>query len=447
MLKISLKKLVLSGLIFTFCLASPQGLAPFGCATAGEITVLSLTECLQLTLENHPSLRQAASGTREAEAQLERLKSNKRATVSATSSLNYNGDYEAWDDRYHSENVGISLSKLIYDTGRNRLQREAQTENLEGSRQNERQKRVTAAAAAKRAYYDLVLKLLNREVEREKLKNLEEHLERAKGLYDVGKSAYIDVTKAEADAAGAKVSLLRAENDVLVSREALSVAMGVRIPFDSIKLSTELLLPQAAGEIGALLNSAMEDRPDYLQALHTLRVREINVKDAARSSSPSITGQLSSNVSNSELKQAATTDYGIRLSLTLPIVDGGAAAAAVASVRAQVDQQTATIDELRHQIDYNVRKAALTLASAIQQVHSSEISVRYAEENLELAKGRYEVGIGNAVELSDAVSQLASSRYTHYQALYNAQAARADLDEAMGHLPPELVDLGTPGGK
>ena len=64
--------------------------------------------------------------------------------------------------------------------------------------------------------------------------------------------------------------------------------------------------------------------------------------------------------------------------------------------------------------------------------------MKYAEENLQLAQGRYEVGVGDPLELSDAVSALASSRYTYYQALYDAQTARANLDEALGHLPPEL---------
>ena len=62
----------------------------------------------------------------------------------------------------------------------------------------------------------------------------------------------------------------------------------------------------------------------------------------------------------------------------------------------------------------------------------------YAEQNLELARGRYEVGVGDPLELSDAVSALANARYTYYQALYDAQTARANLDEALGHLPPEI---------
>ena len=76
--------------------------------------------------------------------------------------------------------------------------------------------------------------------------------------------------------------------------------------------------------------------------------------------------------------------------------------------------------------------------NAVDRVKSSELSVKYAEENLTLAQGRYEVGVGNPIEVSDAVSALATARFTYYQALYDAQTSRADLDEALGHLPPEI---------
>lgn len=403
-----------------------------------DLDALSLEECLRLALSNHPSLRQAKGATRGAAAQLEQARAENRVKVTATGSLGYDGDYEDWDGRYHSESAGLTASKTLYDTGRNRLKKEMQSETLKAARQNERQSQATVAASAKRAYYDLVLKVLNRDVEREKLHNLEEHLKSAKGLYEVGQSAFIDVTRAEADAASARVSLLKAENDIQISQEALKVAMGLSDAgtFD-LALSTELLLPHPAGSLEELMETALSDRPDYLQALHTLRARELGVSSAARDGSPTITGQATSSFSKLE-GSSSLENYGFRVSLNVPIVDGGATAAAVESARAQVDQQTAAVDSLRQQIAYGVRSAALSLTNATQRVRSSEASVRYAEENLELAQGRYDVGVGNAIELSDAVSQLASARYAYYQALYDAQAARADLDEAMGHLPPEL---------
>ena len=176
----------------------------FALAAELDLNNLSIQECLNIALENHPSLRNAKGGIRAAVAQLEQVKANNRATLSVNGSLGYSGNYETWDDRYHSQGAGVTASKLLYDTNRNKLQQEMQKLNLNSSRESEREKRVSVAASAKRAYYDLVLKILNRDVELEKLNNLEEHVVRAKGYYEVGSSAYIDVTKAEADAASAR---------------------------------------------------------------------------------------------------------------------------------------------------------------------------------------------------------------------------------------------------
>ena len=407
-----------------------------------DISGLSIEECLTLALTNHPSLTRAKASTRSIAAQLEALRANDRVTVSLTGSARYSGTYDYWDDKAHTETISVTAQKLLYDTGRNRLQKAIRTESLLGSQETERNTMVSVAANAKKAYYDLVLKILNRDVEREKLANLEAHLKTAQGLYDVGNSAFIEVTKAQADVAGARVSLLKAENDILVSQEALRVAMGTDIhgPFN-VALSTELLLPQPAEDVNTLIAQALTDRPDYRKLLHDVRGNELAVTNAARANSPSITGSAGSSFTKTE-GQSVTNNYSLGVNMNVPVVDGGAMKAGVEQARAALDQTNADVESLKQNITYSVRSAALSLTNATDRVKSSESSVKYAEENLTLAQGRYEVGVGSQLELSDAVSALANSRYTYYQALYDAQTARANLDEALGHLPPE-IDGGT----
>ena len=408
---------------------------------AEDISGLSLEECLTLALTNHPSLRRSKAATKDIAAQLEAIRANKRLKLELTGNASFSGTFDYWDDRYHSEGLSLNATKLLYDTGRNKLQQEIRNESLLGSQESERNTRITVAANAKKAYYDLVLKFLNRDVEREKVKNLEEHLKNSQGLYEVGRSPYIDVTKAQSDLASAKVSLMKAENDILVSQEALRVAMGTDIKGTfNIALSTQLLLPQPAQDFDTLINIALEDRPDYKKLLHDVRGSELSVKNAARTSSPTINGSAGSSVSKREGTRASN-EYTIGLSINIPVIDGGAEKAAIDSARAQLEEVNADLDALRQQITHDVRSAALTLINATDRVKSSHTSVEYSEENLTLARGRYEVGVGTPLELSDAVSSLASSRYSYYQALYDAQTARADLDLALGHMPPEL-DLG-----
>ena len=66
----------------------------FALAAELDLNNLSIQECLNIALENHPSLRNAKGGIRAAAAQLEQVKANNRATLSINGSLGYSGNYE-----------------------------------------------------------------------------------------------------------------------------------------------------------------------------------------------------------------------------------------------------------------------------------------------------------------------------------------------------------------
>lgn len=410
------------------------------CFAADSVPVpgLSLEECLTIALTNHPSLRKSEGQIRAAQALLEQTKAANRVKVNLSGRTTFAGDYETWDSRYNSGNLSINISKTLYDTGINRLNREIQGENLKLVLENKRDNLIKVAAGAKRAYYDLVLDILALEIEREKVANFEEHLKRAKGFYDVGNSSLIDVTKAEADLASAQVSMLRARNAILLSQEELKVAMGV-VDYDvvNITLSTELFLPKPAEELDELLGIAMSDRSDYRKLAYTRKQHELSLQVAARNNSPTITGSIGTDLSKTE-GASASENYSVAVNVNVPVVDGGETKARIEGVRALLDQDDADEESLRQTITRDVRSAALTLTNALERVKSSELNVKYSEDNLTLAQGRYEVGVGNMLEVSDAVSSLANSRYNLYQALYDAQVARTTLDESIGHLPAEI---------
>ncbi len=407
-------------------------------AECQEISALSLEECLTLALTNHPSLRKTKAATQDLIAQLESLRANNRVKVNLSGSAGARGNFQYWDNNTDSGNLSLTASKILYDTGQNKLLKEIRQESILASTETEKYQQITVAANAKKAYYDLVLKILNRDVEREKVASLEEQLRNAQGFYDVGEKALIDVTKAKSDLAAARVSLMRAENDILVSQENLRVAMGTDIEgVFNISLSSELLLPEILDNTNELIDIALQDRPDYKKLLHDVKGGELSIKSAARSNSATITTSAGATWSKSEGNNP-TREYTVNLNLNVPIVDGGTTKAAIESARARLDSTLADVDSAKQQIIQSVRTSVLNLKSAINTVKSSEEAVKYSEENLTLARGRYEVGVGDSLEVSNAVSSLASARYTYYQALYNAQAARVDLDSALGHLPGEI---------
>ena len=418
-------------ILLSFTASYAQNISP-------DISGLSLEECLILSLNNHPSLRKTKASAKDIEAQIESLRAATRVKITLTGSARYNGDYDYFSDNYHNESISLNATKLLYDNSRNKIQRKIRAENLSASHETHRNTMITVTAEAKRKYYDLVLEFLDRDLQQEKVNNLEEHLKNAQGLYEVGNSPYIDVTKVQADLSSARVALLKANNDILLAQEALKVAMGTEIhsPFN-IAVPKVLALPALPENFDSLVDIALADRPDMRKTLHDITAGELSIKDAARANSPTITGQANTSLSNTQ-HGSTNTNYYAGISVNVPVVDGGETKAGVERARAQLESTNADAESLRQNITYGVMSAALSLMNAKDRARAAEEAVKYSEENLELAQGRYNVGVGNSVEVSDAVSALAESKHTYYQAIYDAQTARANLDEALGHFPPEI---------
>jgi outer membrane protein TolC len=77
--------------------------------------------------------------------------------------------------------------------------------------------------------------------------------------------------------------------------------------------------------------------------------------------------------------------------------------------------------------------------TSLDSLHSAEKQVAVAQEGLELAdnelaqaRRRYEAGVTNGLEVTDAQTQLEHARDNQILALFSYNLARVDLGEAMG---------------
>jgi outer membrane protein TolC len=130
------------------------------------------------------------------------------------------------------------------------------------------------------------------------------------------------------------------------------------------------------------------------------------------------------------LTNVPTRTYGI--SLRVPIFDGGRRDARRAEAESQYRQERVRTNDLKEQVELDVRLALDTLGSAEQQVKVSEEGLMLAENELAQARRRYSAGVASGLEVTDAQTRLARARDNHVEALYNYNQARIDLGQAMG---------------
>jgi outer membrane protein TolC len=265
------------------------------------------------------------------------------------------------------------------------------------------------------------------------------HLEQATGFYEAGAKPRFDVTKAEVDLGNAELSLVEAESDIEIARASLLNAMGVE-PFgrDPFYVDTET---QDISSVNAAVSEeeaeslALEYRADYRAAeLRTLAGKS-SLKAEARANSPSVSLRGGWSGGGDDLF-ALDSNWNTGLSLSVPIVDGGASAARLEIASAQVRSLEASRESLRQDILLEVRKASLGVKNARERIRITELTVTQAEENYTLAEGRYETGVGSALEITDALLALTDARLSAYRSRHDLQIALISLEKATGNPNP-----------
>ncbi len=98
----------------------------------------------------------------------------------------------------------------------------------------------------------------------------------------------------------------------------------------------------------------------------------------------------------------------------------------------QYRQEKIRTVDLRDQIELDIRLALDGLRSADAQVKTSEEGLQLAQNELAQAERRYQAGVTNSIEVTDAQTRLARARDNRVHALYSYNLARIDLGTAMG---------------
>ena len=106
----------------------------------------------------------------------------------------------------------------------------------------------------------------------------------------------------------------------------------------------------------------------------------------------------------------------------------------MAGAKADLKVAQANRDKLAQDVVLDVRQAWQSLQESAASITAARAAERQARENLDLALGRYRAGVGDSLEISDAVDAYAQSQTTLITSLYDHKEARLSLEKAMGEV-------------
>ncbi len=400
----------------------------------GEL--LTLERCIETALVRHPSIVAAKSTANASESRTGQAKAGYYPSIDWTTSASRTSvgpretlGFKTGSALFNSYSAGATLNQTIFDFGKTASQVRVGTFNHDSSLNDLENVAGQVILNVKQAYFGVLQAKRNRMVSEEAVGQFRLHLEQAKGFYEVGTKPKFDVTKAEVDLSNAKLNLIKAENAVRLAVANLNNAMGVPMAPEYM-LEDTLSFQKYEITFENALARAYENRPDLKSTVARRQAAESSIELEKKGYFPVLTGTAGYNYAGNDfpLKRG----WNIGATLTVPLFSGFLTKYRVDEAKANLDVLKANEESLRQVIFLEVQQAYLNLQEAEERIPTAELTVKQAEENFEIARGRYGAGVGNPIEVTDAEVALSNAKTAYIQALYDYKVAKATLEKAMG---------------
>jgi outer membrane protein TolC len=407
--------------------------------------ILTLERALDIGLANHPSLR-VASGTQAVnQAKVGQAQSGfypqvqaRGAYQQATANLSTAFGGGPVTRKIRGDNFGtylstVTLNQTIFDFGKIKSQVDTARFNFQAARSDAETTFQTVVVNVQQAYYGLQQAQRLVTVSEEAITQFKKHLDLAKGRFKVGVAPKIDVTTAEVDLSNAQLNLITAKNNLLLARVTLNNAMGIDTA-DPYRVEDPVAFEQFQISLEEAMDRAMRQRPEMIAQRALEQAAEASIKTAQSDFLPTVAGAATYTYNGQEFP--LVWNWNVTGSVNFPIFNGFITKQQVAEARANLLRAKANGDVLRQTVLLEVSQALLNLESAKERLRVTAITVTQAKERLALVEGRYKAGLSNAVEVTDAEVSLVNAQVNDVVAASNYQAAKAQLERAMGISAP-----------
>ena len=104
----------------------------------------------------------------------------------------------------------------------------------------------------------------------------------------------------------------------------------------------------------------------------------------------------------------------------------------VAQGKSYLEMAQENIELSKKNIYFEVQNAYINMIQLEKNIPLMQTKVKQTLENYELADARYEVGLGNFIELQDAKENYNNAQRDYVQTIYKYNVALTDLQTAMG---------------
>ena len=388
---------------------------------------LTLNEAIAFSLRQQPTIRLAQQSRIAAQARIPEAQSAYYPRFDWLTSAGRSQSFSTSQNRpltSSSITTAIQGTQLLYDFGKTGALVDQARANARVAEVEVERVRELVVQNVRQAYFNLLQARRLVGVADAGLARSELNLKSAQGFFDVGTKPKSDVTKAEVEVANARVSVIVARNNVRLAQTTLANALGLEA---TTPLEIEDVLTY---EAVVLLTEALANRPELRQAKAQVDGARAQASAARANYWPTLnaTGAYGAASNDPDLHEA----WSIAGTLSWNLFQGFFTLNQVRETQALVEAARANYDTFELQVRLDVDQAYTTVVAAAERIAATDKAVESARENLRLAQGRYDAGVGTILDLTDAQLALTTAEADQVRALTDYRVGLAVLDRVVG---------------
>ncbi|NET37007.1 MAG: TolC family protein [Cyanothece sp. SIO1E1] len=288
------------------------------------------------------------------------------------------------------------------------------------------------------AYYDLQQSDGQLQIAQAALTNARRSLTDAISLEAGGLGSRFDIKRARVQLANAEQELLEAESQQDIARRQLVQLLGLG---ESADVSAADLVQPAEEWTLSLAESiilAYENRVELQQQLVQRDINNQQRRAAVAEAKPQISLFASYQILDDFEDEFAFQDgYAIGARFNWDFFDGGMARAAGRQEEINGAIAENRFAQIRGQIRFQVEQAYKQLQANTRGIETATIALEQAQENLEVARFRFQSGVGTQLEVVTVENDLTRARVNQLRTILNYNRALATLKRAVNS-PPDV---------
>jgi outer membrane protein len=406
---------------------------------------LTLQEARAMALKNHPQVLASQANYLRANEIVTETRSayfpgiNGEVTGSqASDNARIGAGYLSASRVFSRFGTGVTLSQLITDSGRTPNLVASSKLQAQASREDYQATRFDVIAAVGQAYDETLLAKQLVTVAEQTVATRQTVATQVSELAKNKLRSTVDLSFAQVNLSEAKLMLLRAQTRLDSAYANLGQALGTQqsIPY---QLTDEPLPPTPPKDADALIREALQNRPELASLRLQSEADQRLVRAEADLKRPTVTltgvaGFLPFIDPENANPNIAKEYEGTAINVQIPIFNGHLFSARRRAAEFQLQAADQRLRDLQDRIAKDVRTAWEGARTAYEAIGETAQLVQQANLALDLAQGRYNLGLASIVELTQAQLRQTQAQVENLNAKYEYQEAYAALQYTIGGL-------------